>query len=144
MGASDLSAALGARSVRFAVSELSLFGARTGIRHLQALSDGIHFTRIVQNSIVNHRDNRTIIGGRQISMKNSRGNEQSFTYFTITTQAGKDESTIHDFVLFLVQVGVGVELDLGVVFPLNSFKLVAFLFKKELYHLRMCGDTHAG
>ena len=58
-------------------------------------------------------------------------------------QAGEDRSAIYNFVLFLIQVGVGIELDLRVILPLNRFKLVAFLLKEELHHFGMRSDTDA-
>ena len=94
------------------------------LSHLEPLSDSVLLARIVQGT-VNYR-------GKFLKVR-----------INLIEALKEDKSAIHNFVLFLIQVGVGMELDLRVILPLNRFKLVAFLLKEELHHFGMRSDTDA-
>ncbi len=94
------------------------------LSHLEPLSDSVLLARIVQGT-VNYR-------GKFLKVR-----------INLIEALKEDKSAIHNFVLFLIQVGVGMELDLRVILPLNRFKLVAFLLKEELHHFGMRSDADA-
>ena len=94
------------------------------LSHLEPLSDSVLLARIVQGT-VNYR-------GKFLKVR-----------INLIEALKEDKSAIHNFVLFLIQVGVGMELDLRVILPLNRFKLVAFLLKEELHHFGMRCDADA-
>lgn len=66
-----------------------------------------------------------------------------FGYVTADRWAGGDKSAIHNFVLFLIEVGVGMELYRSIVLPLDRLQFFAFLLKEEFYHFRMRSDADA-